>query len=97
MFLAWEPLSVPGLAGDLAPVRRRSVPSRCSPSRELRVYCLGWTVVLAYLAVALPPLAARPLEIELTRAKVVAIAVAGTVALIVAVIGAPRAFLYFAF
>ena len=97
MFMASEPLSVPAWLASWLPFEPPIGTFTLFAEPRATVYCLGWTAVLAYLAVALPPLAARPLELELSRVKVVAVAVAGTVALIAAVIGTPRAFLYFAF
>ena len=95
MFLAWEPLSVPGWLATLLPFH---VPvGTFTLFSELRetVYCLVWTVLLGYLAVTLPTLAANPLDIVPTRTK--ALAMASMAWLIVGFIGAPRTFLYFAF
>lgn len=95
MFLAWEPLSVPGWMSSFLPFY---VPiGTFTLFSELRdtVYCLTWTALLACLSVLLPAIAANPEGLVPSRAK--AVAMAGMVWLIVGFIGEPRTFLYFAF
>jgi alginate O-acetyltransferase complex protein AlgI len=95
MFLSPEPLSIPAWASSILPF---NLPIRTfTLFAELRAsaYCVFWIMLLAFLAAALPPLAANPEALLPSRSR--AFAMASMVWLIAGFIGEPRTFLYFAF
>lgn len=96
MFMPGEPLSIPAWAASLLP----SIPlptATFALFSELKdsVYCLGWTAMLACLALTFPPLSSRPRQ--LMPSSSLAFVTASMVWLIVGFIDQPRTFLYFAF
>jgi D-alanyl-lipoteichoic acid acyltransferase DltB (MBOAT superfamily) len=96
MFMPSEPLlSIPRWLAEALPFDLPISTFTLFDGPMSSAYCLFWIVVLACLAVLLPPLAAAPEALAPSWRS--AFATAAMIWLIAGLIGEPRTFLYFAF
>ena len=95
MFLAPEPLSVPNWMASTIPSDIPIGTFTLFSEMKDTVLCLVWTAALGCFALVVPVPAANPEKLVPSHAK--AFAMASMAWLIIAFIGHPRTFLYFAF